>query len=539
MDYHLSPGGSSPPIYDDYSPTSQNRSEREPTTPDQKFKRRRLDFSDSSNHSFTEATRATNAPVPTVSPRQYSTTSYMANPNHFGHYVVSPTPPIQYWDEEAALEYLSSGNGFVQDMRLAVGPPPPIRYQVQHGPTATGQPLYQAPSSLPNGGPPRPVPNITPITSGLRPLALGTFQQMPDPAFHTPPYHVHVRPGPDAGSYTYDAREMSRLVNLTANLRPPPLPYLSNEAPKPKAIPNANQIKLILSRATQDSIDALVEHKRECPACQLDFEPDNFMAIISCCDTAMHATCLSAWVNSQTYAKSKTCMKCRRAIDARRPLNSVVPPVSDQNWDDGADLNAPEAVKGDHKIEVIVSARPDRVRRHVRNTIPSHAYSSHGYTSSRPSFTSVHLPENLPAETKRLIAQVQQDSAAEFESMRRRLRMIMSQSNRASAEEDLSRRHLAEARQSAPGNPADNLDALVRKCSELRATKEKCVQETRALQKTLENLPRFHERRVMALVETAMGNLPRDTAASIRTAPHEVDESGSISTSSSQSSSSE
>lgn len=489
MDYHISPVGSSPPSYDDYSPTSQARSEREPTTPDQKFKRRRLDFSDSSHHSLTDATHSTNAPVPTISPRPYSTNSYMTTPNNYGHYVPSPTPPIHYWDEEAALEYLSSGNGFVQDMRLAVGPPPSIRYQVQNGPTSTAQPLYPGQPSLTTGGPPRPVPSINPTTGSLRPLALETFQ-IPDPTFRSP-YHVHVRPSSDTGPYAYDAREMSRLMNLTANLRPPPQPYLSNEV-------KSKQIKLVLSRATPESISALVEHKRECPACQLEFEPDNFLAIISCCDTAMHATCLSAWVNSQTYAKSKACMKCRRAIDARRPLNSVVPPVSDQNWDDGADLNAPEAVKGDHKIEVIVSARSDRVRRHIRNTIPGH-----GYIGSRPTLPHVHLPENLPTETKRLIAQVQQDSAAEYESLRRRLRMIMSQFNRASTEEDLSRRQLTEAQQTTPENP-DNIDILVRKCNELRAAKEKWAQESRALQKTLENLPKFHERRVMALVETAM-----------------------------------
>lgn len=520
MDYHLSPVGSSPPIYDDHRPnTSQGRSEREPTTPDQKFKRRRLDF-DSSNHSLTGPIHSTEVPVPTLSPRTYSTTSYMSATNNLSHYAASPTP---YWDEEAALEYLQSGNGFVQDMHLAVAPSPPVRYLPQNGPTSIGRPPFPGPSNLPAGASqPRAVPNMPSTTGGLRPLLLDAIQQFPDSLWHSA--HSSHLPSTDAGSLISDPRELSRLMHLTANLRSPSQPYSAADTPAS----TANQIKLVLSRATHESIEALAEHKRECPACQLDFEPDNFMAIISCCDTAMHATCLSAWVNSQTYAKSKSCMKCRRVIDARRPLNSVVPPVSDKNWDEGADLNAPEAVKGEHKIEVIVSARSDRPRRYAR-----HAYPSHAYPNYRSSLPPVQLPDNIPSETRQLIAQVQLDQAAEFESMRRRVRMTMTHCSRAAKEEDLSRRLLSEAQQNSNQTSSPNLDALIQKCDDLKAAKDRWSQESRSVQKTLETLPRLHERRLAAMIDTAMANLPRETAAS---GSDEADESGNMSMSSSQSS---
>jgi hypothetical protein len=522
MDYHLSPVGSSPPIYDDYSPTtSQGRSEREPTTPDQKFKRRRLDV-DSNNHSLTDPIHSTNAPVHTASFRTYPTnSSYMPPTNNFGHFATSPTA---YWDEEAALEYLASGNGFVQDMRLVVAPPPLARYQPQTGPTSACQPtLTEAPNHHPGSSQPRPASNMPPTTTSLRPLILETFQQLPDHVWRAT-HATHLAPNTDANSFTNDPRELSRLMNLTANLRPPPQAY----APVETAASTANQIKLVLSRATQESIDALAEHKRECPACQLEFEPDNFMAIISCCDTAMHATCLSAWVNSQTYAKSKTCMKCRRAIDARRPLNSVVPPVSDKSWDEGADLNAPEAVRGDHKIEVVVSARSDRMRRYMRNA----------YTSYRSSASTMQVPENMPADSRRLLAQLQQEQAAEFEAMRRRVRMTMAQCSRAAKEEDLARRLLSEAQLNANQSVPANIEGLIRRCEDMKVAKERWSQESRAIQRTLESLPRNHERRLGALIETAMFPRPGETdTASIRPASTELDRSGSMPSSSSSSSS--
>ncbi|KEF52601.1 uncharacterized protein A1O9_11444, partial [Exophiala aquamarina CBS 119918] len=476
---------SSPPSYDEYSPpNSQGRSLTEPTTTDQKFKRRRLDL-DSNPHSLPDPMHLMNAPVYPPGPRTYMTGSYMPPTTNFGHYASSPPA---YWDEEAALEYLASGNGFVQDVRLVVAPTPSVHYQPQHHPTSASQPpATEATPHHPGSSQLRHASNIPAPATNLRPPVLESYQQIPNhpwPAAHS----THYAPGTDASSFANDPRELSRLMNLTASLRPPSHAFCPIEATSS----TANQIKLVLSRATQESIDALPEHKRECPACQLDFERDNFMAIISCCNTAMHATCLSAWVNSATYAKSKTCMKCRRAIDARRPLNAVVPPVNDQIWDEGVDLDAPEAIKGDQKIEVLVNPRADRGRRYMRN-----AYAH--YRS-----TSIQIPENMPPGPRRQLAHLQQEQASEFDGVRRRLRGMMANGNRLTKEESLARRGLAEAQVDVRQGGSSNLEALNQKCEAIKRQKDQWCQDVRSLQRVLEGLPRNHERRVAALIENAM-----------------------------------
>jgi len=235
----------------------------------------------------------------------------------------------------------------------------------------------------------------------------------------------------------------------------------------------------------------------------------------------MHATCLSAWVNSATYAKSKTCMKCRRSIDARRPLNTVVPPVNDQTWDEGVDLNAPEAIKGDQKIEVPVNPRADRGRRYTRNT----------YANYRP--TAIQAPENMSPEWRRQLNHLQQEQVAEFDGIRRRLRSMMAHGNRLAKEEALAQRALAEALTPVRQGGSSNIEALRERCEDVKHQKDQWCQDIRSLQRTLEGLPRIHERQVTAFIESAMFPRPGEANTSpLRSASAELGPSASMSPSS-------
>ena len=452
-----------------------------------KYKRRRLDQDISgTNGNMTHPSQSNNIPAPAIGSAQYAANPYPPTSDTFARYAMSAR---SYWDDQAALEYLAAGDGFAHDMRLVV--PPPFHF---------GTPSFtsaEIPPPVPNTNPARMIRNV-PSANSYRPLPHDYFQQFPGGSLPDDPGRDFVQFGdsmqsrghPDTISSPEDYHRLNQLVNLAANLHPPPL---RQPPPRPSG-PTTPQIILVLSRATQESIDALAEHKRECPACQLEFEPDNFMAVISCCDTAMHATCLSAWVNSQTYSKSKTCMKCRRAIDARRPLNTVIPPVSDKNWDEGADLNAPETVKGDRKIEIPVSARPDRtaLRRHMRGSYAGYA--------ARPG--RIHIPDNLPPDAKRRLGELQTERSEELEGLKRRLRIAQVEHSSALEEDTIAQRRLGHARSSGNPSPAD-LEVLFRKCEESKEATTRLGQELHSVRRALDELTRTYERRMSALLGRA------------------------------------
>ena len=264
-------------------------------------------------------------------------------------------------------------------------------------------------------------------------------------------------------------------------------------------------IKLVLSRATSDSIESLDELKRECPACQLDFEPDNFMATISCCGTAMHATCLSAWVNSQTYQKSRACMKCRKSIDARRPLNTVVPPVSDQNWDEGADLNAPESLKGDARIELNVTGRPVRAGyRHIRG--------ASGYMPQYRSMRGPPVPSldsTMVEETRRAIDRARSEHFIEMESMKNTIRACHEVKRRASDDERTAARAFLQAQAASIRGVAVDIVPLALRWEETKALKGAAEERYGKLQRDMEFLQRNQFNRLTALAEAAWAESTR------------------------------
>ncbi len=270
---------------------------------------------------------------------------------------------------------------------------------------------------------------------------------------------------------------------------------------------------LILSRATTESIEALDEHKRECPACQLEFETDNFVAVITCCETAMHAACLSAWVNSQTYSKSKACMKCRRTIDARRMLNNVVPPVSDKSWDESPEFNAPEALKGDAKIELNVTARPERDRPSYRRMRGSEYYASYR-SRQTPS-----LPEHVSPETKRAMTKLRYEQLQEIDDLRRHVSAAYTESTRAFDEDLIAHRVLADAQSEIGRGVAVDLDPLIRRCEETKCAKEKARETYQKKQIEMESMQRVPSHRFTfkieeAWVEQCRARVAADAAAS-------------------------
>jgi hypothetical protein len=162
-------------------------------------------------------------------------------------------------------------------------------------------------------------------------------------------------------------------------------------------------IVLSLVVVGNDEIEAIPEHKRECPACQLDFEPDNLLAMVSCCDTAMHAVCFSAWLNSHNGPNktlTKNCMKCRKDIDAARQMNSLIPPVDGKAWDEGQDFNGPKGMTTGKHIHINITPPV----RHARQRRPHHAY--HARSTSIPEH---ELPPAFRDEYRDLYARQERD----------------------------------------------------------------------------------------------------------------------------------
>ena len=447
---------------------------------------------------------------------------YPVSADSFTHTTMNPGA---FWEEEGALEYLASSNGFAQDLRNFI-PQFSHYYSPHNGPFAIQPPRPPELTSHPSHAPPQQLsPSFSP--AGYRSVPDEFFQQFA--ASSMSDERGREVAGHMADSSRFMAAQMARTTFFSHDpSRMPHAPSYSMTEPSPvrreppAPVPGRSVIMLILSRATAESIKALVEHKKECPACQLELEPDNFMAVITCCDTAMHATCLSAWVNSQTYSKSKTCMKCRRSIDARRLLNNVVPPVSDKNWDEGAELNAPESLKGDAKIELNVSAKPDRghYNRRMRN-----AYSSY---RSRPA--NLPLPDQLSPDARRAIVRLRQEQVAEFDAFKRRIRSAYMTSSKASEDEILANRRLSDARAEVSRGTVLDLNIFQRRYEETKLAKEKATDEYKSLQRELELLQRSHTHRLNALIHEAMterchARAPEDERP--RTLPPSVEGSGS------------
>jgi hypothetical protein len=243
----------------------------------------------------------------------------------------------------------------------------------------------------------------------------------------------------------------------------------------------------------------LPEHKRECPACQLEFEPDNYLAVISCCGTAMHATCFSAWVNSQTYSKTKVCMKCRKSIDARRALNNVVPPVTDKSWDEGVDFDAPPHVTIDTKTEIDISGRSESMYRRMAHLRRDPAY----YRRRAPI-----LNENeIPPESRGAFQELQRELRKEAEEMRSKYRSVRQEWRAAFEAEARVAQSLIEAKdalQAGLGMTQREVDGLTERHREAKENQEYRHGQYRALGRQLEEQERQHHARQTAFLDMAM-----------------------------------
>ena len=270
-------------------------------------------------------------------------------------------------------------------------------------------------------------------------------------------------------------------------------------------------ITLTLSRANDDSIAALPEHKRECPACQLDFETDNYLSVISCCGTAMHVNCLSAWVNSATYAKTKICMKCRKVIDARRPMNNMVPPVTDKIWDEGVDFNAPEHVGKETKIELDITGRTDPMHRRYAHMRRDPSY----YNRRRP--ISIVNENDVPASSRPAFQALQRDLRKESEEHKAKYRAARTdwrekfEAEARAAEASSHARELFDA--GASGITPREVEGLSQRCREAREEQEAAHTRYRSLNREQDSIDRKHEERLLTFLGESLHQERRALAA--------------------------
>lgn len=518
MDFPFNPLGSSPPSFDDYSPqsppTSQGRPDRDftSTAEDHKFKRRRLDEHPHSSHHLAESANRSNTShltrgFPPAASNPYPQGSLSLPRESFTTFM---SDEVAFFDEPSALSYLASSNGFSRDL-MAHQP-----FTSLHSHSIDPSPSqHSIPIDLPN----QHMSN-SPIRSPRSAPSVPIYQRsMPPEIFGQPPsvtsegrpgnqsHSVTAVPHPDreASHPPFDYRNYRPYMSLaTEHLmprRPPPHSTQSVPSSQASSVP---EIKLVLSRATQESIDLLMEHKRECPACQLEFEVDNFVARVTCCDTSIHVACLSAWVNSATYAKSKACMKCRRTIDARRSLNSIIPPISDDLWDKGVDFNVPQHVKLEQDLTFNINGRPDRsaIRR-----MRASAWARYG---SRQGSTGERVP-SLSAETRQSIYALRREQAAEQEDKTRRFQAAQAEVTRAMEADRIASTNLMDGQLQLGRGQSIDLMPLMRKCEETGRARTAAHAEFSALQKDIETTITTHAHRLQLVMQEAMMKALRES----------------------------
>jgi hypothetical protein len=441
-----------------------------------------------------------------------------------GRPLVRPSGP--FGEEEAALAYLGSHNGFAQDLRdidFSQPPPPSMFVLPSRDPPASAVPFTSHPGSAglrDRVEPPMPTflasNNFVPNLPTQPPQLPEDFWGPVEMAGHAPfeaaspishsfagpssfrapvyPPHYEILEGHSppqrtpSMSYIQPGSSSDTLPAINPNLVPTP----ANVAPPARApIPATRKTAtmLILSRATKESIEALEEHKRECPTCCLEFEPDNYMAVITCCSMAMHASCLSVWVNSAGYSKSRACMKCRRPIDAKHPLNKVMVPVSDKEWDEGANFDAPESMGKDAKVELNVTARPHRQGSHRYRSLAT--YRAH---HERQMFAVDHLT----SEQRLAILHLREDQLLQSEQLRNRRHAALENTTRTSQADMEANRIMVESQSEVT---TEELTAMIERTRETKAARERARAEYEAIQAEFEAVQRSHQRRLHDLLD--------------------------------------
>lgn len=277
-------------------------------------------------------------------------------------------------------------------------------------------------------------------------------------------------------------------------------------------------IILTLSRATEESIQEIAEHKRECPACQLDFEPDNVLAMIECCNTAMHAFCFSAWVNSNNGpggSRTKTCMKCRKGIEATRKMNALLPPVDGKSWDEGNDFNAPTQLIVGSPVKFDVSPLPDAGARRQRRR------EHHAYRARPMAVPDSQIPDEFKEEYRTMI----RTHMAERDRLAARVRST----NLAwGAAFDIEARaasiatHAKEALDAGGRITQREVDGLVRRAREAREIQEESQEEWRSTEDELRRLDARQRQVQLDFMQRVRQRRPTTNEASIEVAQTET-----------------
>lgn len=397
--------------------------------------------------------------------------------------------------EDMALDYLTSESGFNQDLGLwdFNQPPHPSMFAASEQPSQTAA-LTSHPSQ-----------SASRFPSGHHFFRPDDFMIAP----RAPPFSARRREGGQeaeasgsvnpvvtgfdfSGPSSYRPAAFPSQIPVLEGISPPrrvPIPSTTN-GPASGEFPKKQTTLLVLSRATEESIEALDEHKRECPTCCLDFEPDTFVALITCCSMAIHVRCFSAYVNSQGYSKNRVCMKCRRGIDAKYVLNKVFPPVTDKDWDEGRDFDAPESLAGDAKMELNVTARPSRTHHH--RSRPSGG--DGGHRGGRY-FSMVN---HMNSEQRLAFLHLREDQVQKLEEMRARRQAALENSTRLSHEDLEANRALVEEQHRATH---EQVTAMLERTRETRAAREVARASYEKTQAEWEAMQLTQERRLNDMVE--------------------------------------
>lgn len=504
MEYYQ-PMSSSPPVYEDHSPSgSQDRPERENPPEDHARKRRRIQ------------TETPHARIMSDPSRPPPSSRRPAFPSHFDFlgpslHGIPPGMPLglpigTFLEEDAALQYLASGSGFAQDLR-GMDLNQPSHPSIYIGPNQASR--SAALTSHPSQSSMQQQPGLVSFND--------FFVQPTAPAIPERRREMEAHAAASSGNLTAAPTpfDFSGPPPYRPPIYPPHIPVIEGISPPRRftsipttpttEIPNKPATMLILSRASEDSIKALEEHKRDCPTCCLQFEPNNFVAVITCCNMAIHARCLSAYVNSQGYSKNRACMKCRRSIDAKHMLNKVMPPVTDKDWDEGCDFNAPESLQAESKIELNVTARPHRTGSH-RHRI------SMGYSGHRAARHAYVPSEHLTPEQRHALRHLREDHLVELEELRNRCNIAMENSKRLNHQYQDADRALVGARTATQ----QELSVLLKRYQETKVAMDNAIEVFARARMELDALHQAQSRQVTEMIEEYQAERGRELEARSR-----------------------
>lgn len=201
-------------------------------------------------------------------------------------------------------------------------------------------------------------------------------------------------------------------------------------------------------------------------------------------------------MNSQTYSKTKVCMKCRKAIDARRALNNVVPPVTDKSWDEGVDFDAPAHVTIDTKTEIDISGRNDSMYRRIAQMRRDPSYYRRRVSS---------LNENdLPADSRPAYQELQREIKRESDELRARYRTTRHDWRGAFEAEARAAQSVIEAKDAlhaGSGMTQLEVDGLSERLQEMKELQVHRYAIYRATAREMDEQDRRHQTRQVAFLE--------------------------------------